>query len=464
MKYSMILDTDSYKASHYLQMIPGVEEATFYLESRGGKYDKTLFFGLQYLLREYLSKPISMDDVEEAKDFIEAHGEPFNYEGWKYIVDEHNGCLPLKIRALPEGSVVPNHNVLMTVQTTDPKVPWIGSWMETQIMRMWYSTTVATQSHSIKETILRFLNKTSDNPKEEIGFKLHDFGSRGVSSRESAGVGGAAHLVSFLGSDTMEGVRLANTYYYGKMSGFSIPAAEHSTITSWGKEGEVEAYRNMLTQFAKPGSLLAVVSDSYDIDNAVDNIWGKELKQEVIDSGATVVIRPDSGDPTEMVLRILRSLEKTYGVTTNEKGYKLLHPSIRVIQGDGINHESITQILVAITDAGFSASNVTFGMGGALLQKVNRDTQRFAYKLSSIKVNGEYREVFKNPKADPMKKSKGGRLDLVLEDGRHKTVKLDEHESQKEDSLLQTVFLNGQILVLSSLEEIRERAERSLNT
>lgn len=419
-------------------------------------------------MKEYLSHRVTMDEVEEAKTFIEAHGEPFNYEGWKYIVEEHDGKIPLEIRAVAEGSVIPTHNALMTVRTTDPKATFVGSWFETIMMRLWYPITVASQSYHIKKLILSFLEKTSDNPKEEIGFKLHDFGSRGVSSRESAGIGGAAHLVSFMGSDTMEGIRVANQYYNHVMAGYSIPAAEHSTITAWGKDHEVDAYRNMLRQFAKPGSLVAVVSDSYDLENAVNNIWGKELKQEVIDSGATVVVRPDSGNPPDIVLQTVEGLANAYGYEVNSKGYKVLPPCIRVIQGDGINEESIYEILHKLEVNGYSASNIAFGMGGALLQKVDRDTQKFAYKLSAIRIgNGNYKEVFKDPKTDPGKKSKGGRLDLVQEsDGRYVTKKLlegvSDYYSRMTNSVMRTVFKNGEILIEEPLDKIRERANAHL--
>jgi nicotinamide phosphoribosyltransferase len=450
-----------------LQYPPNTSELVFYLESRGGRYPETLFFGLQYIMKEYLSKRVTMEDVEEAKTFIEAHGEPFNYEGWKYIVEHHDGKIPLEIRAVPEGAVIPTHNALMVVRTTDPKATFIGSWFETLLMRIWYPITVATQSFQIKKDILGFLERTSDAPMEEIPFKLHDFGSRGVSSRESAGIGGAAHLVSFMGSDTMEGIRVANNYYNHVMAGYSIPAAEHSTITAWGKAGEVDAYRNMLKQFAKPGSIVAVVSDSYDLDDAVINMWGKELKQEVLDSGATVVIRPDSGDPVSIVLETVTNLAKAFGTTTNTKGYEVLPGCIRVIQGDGINEQSIHDILTNLTNHGYSASNVTFGMGGALLQRVDRDTQKFAYKLSAIRFgNGNYKEVFKDPKTDPGKKSKGGRLDLVYEGGEYITKKLPngfiDYYNRFSNSVMRTVFRDGEILIEEPLEKIRERANAHL--
>ena len=246
-------------------------------------------------------------------------------------------------------------------------------------MRIWYPITVATQSYYIKQDFYKFLQETADDPDAEIAFKVHDFGARGVSSKETAAIGGAAHLVNFLGTDTLASLILHRDFYHEEMAGFSIPAAEHSTMTAWGRENEVLAYRNMLENFAKPGAILAVVSDSWNIYEACEKIWGEQLRQEVIDSEATVVIRPDSGDPEEVVSRITHILAEKFGTITNSKGYKVLK-NVRVIQGDGVNEQSIHQILQRLKNEGFSASNIAFGIGGSLLQKVNRDTLKFAYK------------------------------------------------------------------------------------
>lgn len=294
---NLILDTDSYKSSHFLQYPPGTTRLFSYLESRGGRYPVTRFFGLQYILSRYLTRRVTMEMVEEARAVIEAHGEPFPYEGWRRVVEVHGGKLPLEIRAVPEGTLVPIHNVLMSCTNTDPELPWLPGWFETMLMRVWYPTTVCTQSWHIREIIRQALEDTSDRAAEELPFKLHDFGSRGVSSRESAGIGGLAHLVNFQGSDTLEALRVGRNYYGAELAGFSIPAAEHSTITSWGKEHEVDAYRNMVRQFGKPGKVYAVVSDSYDLKHAINVHWGETLRKEVEESGGTLVVRPDSGDP-----------------------------------------------------------------------------------------------------------------------------------------------------------------------
>lgn len=464
---NIIIDTDSYKVSHYLQYPPGTTSMFSYIESRGGEYARTVFFGLQYYLKKYLTHRVTVAEVEEAKEFFDAHGEPFNYEGWMYVAKELKGKLPVRIRAVPEGSVIPTHNILVSIESTDPKAFWVVSWIETMLLRVWYPINVATRSHKIRQIILEALRISADDPETEINFKLHDFGSRGVSSQESAMIGGAAHLVNFLGSDTVVGVRCANKYYHTKMAGFSIPAMEHSSVTSWGREHEVDAYRNMLQKTAKPGGLLACVSDSYNLWNACSHLWGEQLKDEVIKSGAKVVIRPDSGHPPTVVLRTAQLLEEKFGSTVNKKGYKVIN-YVGIIQGDGINEDSIQEILNNLLDHGFSASNIAFGMGGALLQQHNRDTLKFAMKCSHIfrMVDGKLIsvDVYKDPVTDHGKVSKAGRLDLIKDaSGNYQTVTLigssGQHLTAAPNSVMRIVYENGEVLVEDTFDEIRARAK-----
>lgn len=465
---NLLLNTDSYKASHWLQYPPGTDATFFYVESRGGLYDRTVFFGLQAILKEYLSAPITHADIDEARDLFAAHGEPFNEAGWRYIVERHGGFLPIRIRAVPEGTVVPTHQALVTIESTDPQACWVPSYLETMLLRLWYPVTVATISWHAKQTIRQFLERTSDDPEGQLPFKLHDFGARGVSSAESAALGGCAHLVNFMGTDTVSGLLAAKVYYHEPMAGFSIPAAEHSTITSWGRENEVEAYRNMLRQFARPGSIVAVVSDSYDIYRAIREHWGKTLREEVIRSGATVVIRPDSGDPVDVVHQCLMLLDEAFGHTVNGKGYKVLN-HVRVIQGDGINPNSIRAILERATSAGYATDNLAFGMGGALLQQLNRDTQKFALKCSAARVNGQWIDVYKDPVTDNGKKSKRGRMTLLRhrEYGTWQTVPVPpEAVSLAEvvkpmgyEEALVTVWEDGRLVSDWSFAQVRERAD-----
>lgn len=473
---NLILMTDSYKASHFLQYPPGTQRIYSYLESRGGEFDYTVFFGLQYFLKEYLSQPITQENIHEAFNFFAEHGEPFPFDGWKRILNMHGGYMPVKIRAVPEGSVIPTHNILMDIENTDPEVPWLVSWLESCLMRaMWYPITVATQSRVIKELLKNYLDQSSDDPEGALPFKLHDFGSRGVSSHESAMIGGAAHLVNFMGSDTIEGIWMANHYYDCKMAGFSIPAAEHSTITSWGKEHEVDAYRNMITQFSAPGKLFSVVSDSYDYYKAVDEMWGGTLRQELIDSGGTLVVRPDSGNPAQVVIQTALKLDQHFGSTINSKGYKVLN-NVRIIQGDGVNRKSIHHCLDNLVQSGFSIDNIAFGMGGALLQGMTRDTLRFATKCSAVQdAAGVWHDVFKDPVTDPGKKSKAGRLALVSrpslvmaggEELPQAPLTITQAElirnrilrQEPTRDMLVPVFENGQLIQTYTFDSVRENA------
>ncbi|MES2676556.1 MAG: nicotinate phosphoribosyltransferase [Pseudomonadota bacterium] len=453
---NLILNTDSYKTSHFVQYPEGAEYVSSYIESRGGVYPATIFFGLQMFIKQYLSKPITLADIDEAEAICTAHGVPFNRAGWTHILNAHAGLLPLHIEAVPEGTLVPTGNVLVQVINTDPTCPWLTSYIETALLRaVWYPTTVATVSKTCHTIIARYLLETADD-LSGLPFKLHDFGPRGASSEETTAIGGLAHLVNFMGTDNFSALVAARRYYKADMAGFSIPAAEHSTITSWGRVGETAAYANMLKQFGGSNKLVAVVSDSYDIWNAIDNIWGAELKTQVENTGGTLVVRPDSGEPIEIVPQAVERLMAKFGFTINTKGYKVLPACVRLIQGDGVCATAIEAILAEMKKRGLSADNVAFGMGGELLQKVNRDTQKFAMKASAICIKGVWRDVYKDPITDQGKRSKKGRLALIKENGKFKTVARDTVDVAANQ--LVTVFNNGQVTIDYTLDEVRQKA------
>jgi nicotinamide phosphoribosyltransferase len=459
MRQNLVLMTDSYKFTHWRQYPPGTQKVYSYIESRGGMFEDLVFFGLQYYLKHYLQGPVfTPEDVEEAEQFCRGHfGQKgyFNRQGWLELHQRWGGRLPLEIKAVPEGTVVPVSNVMMTVENTDPQFPWLTNYMETLLLKVWYPITVATLSREIKKVFLSHLERTGDPTL--IGFKLHDFGYRGVSSEETAAVGAAAHLVNFQGTDTVAGIRLLQQYYSVQgMPAFSVPAAEHSTITAWGRERERDAYANMLEQF--PHGIVACVSDSYDVFNACEHIWGEELHDQVLVRDGVLVIRPDSGDPKTIVVRVLEILGRKFGFETNAKGYKVLNPKVRIIQGDGVNYWTIQDVLTAATRAGWSADNIAFGMGGALLQQLNRDTQKFAFKCSQVTISGEGHEVYKEPVTDRSKGQKRGRLALVRRDHHFKTITVEPGKSVP-GGLLQTVFANGEVKREQTLDDIRRRAE-----
>ena len=455
MNTNPILNVDSYKTSHFLQYPPGAEIVSSYIESRGGEYAESVFFGLQMFLKKYLTRPITRADVEEADEVLTAHGVPFNRAGWEHILNEHGGYLPLEIEAVPEGTRLAVSNVLLQARNTDPAVPWLTSYVETALLRaVWYPTTIATRSRECRKIIAEALDDTADS-SDGLEFKLHDFGARGASSRETAEAGGAAHLLNFLGTDTINGITALRRYYGAEMPGFSIPAAEHSTITCWGRDREVDAYRNMLDQFAGDGRIVAVVSDSYDLFAAIEKLWGGELRERVISNGGTVVIRPDSGNPADIVCESIRRLMDRFGYRENSKGFLVLPDFVRVIQGDGISPAEIRQILAVMKMHRLSADNVAFGMGGELLQNVNRDTMMFAMKASAIRIDGQWTDVFKEPATDSGKNSKRGRLALVKNGSGYETVQ--ETELEGRENALRPVFRNGEILVDEDFDTIRAR-------
>lgn len=456
---NLILNSDSYKTSHWVQYPAGSEYLSSYIEARGGDYD-VVFFGLQAFIKEYLSTPITHQDIDEAETMIQAHGLTFNRAGWERLVDKHHGFLPLRIEAIPEGSIVPVSNVVCQVVNTDPEFYWLPSYIETALLRaIWYPSTVASVSHYCKDIIRDALEKSADDADSLI-FRLHDFGSRGASSHETVALGSLAHLVNFAGTDSMAALIAASRWYQmsSDMPAFSIPAAEHSTMTAWGREGETAAFANMIAQFGGKGKAFSVVSDSYDLWNAIDHIWGDSLKEDVKNMGGTLVIRPDSGEPTKVVREALERLAVKFGTTVNSKGYKVLPDYVRIIQGDGISPQSLGKIIEVVLDAGFSAENITFGMGGGLLQQVNRDTMNWAMKASAISINGTWKDIYKDPITSHSKRSKKGRLALVKDAGDNIiTIKADELTHQQ-DNLLRDVYVDGQLLIDDSLTTIRERA------
>lgn len=457
LRLNPILQTDSYKLSHWWQLPPDTRRVYSYLSSRGGFFPHTLFFGLQYILKAYFCGIVLRDyHISEAAKVTQAHfgnNAVFNLAGWNALLEKHHGRLPLRIRAVPEGTVVPVHNCLMTIENTDPEFPWLTNWAETMLLQVWYPITVATLSFEIKQAIGADLIK-SGSP-ELLPFKLHDFGYRGVSSQETAAIGGAAHLVNFQGTDTLAALALLQQYYHGALAnGYSIPAMEHSTVTSWGEAEEADSYRNMLDR--SPDGMVACVVDSYDTHRAVNDIFGDNLREKVLRRSGTVVLRPDSGDPTTVLEDIFNSVANKFGFETNHKGYKVLPSQIRAIQGDGVNYQNILRINSHLMRCGWSADNWGYGMGGALLQQLNRDTQRFAIKCSAVDRSGTWRDVRKHPKTDMTKQSLGGRFDLVSIDGRTQTV--PHCYGNTYGNILDDVFVDGILKRDQTIDEIRANA------
>jgi nicotinamide phosphoribosyltransferase len=462
MNKNICLTTDSYKLNHWNQYPAGTEKVYSYFECRkGAKFAETPFFGLQYIIKNHLEGVVvTREKIENAAKLCNAHfgsEKYFNREGWEYILNSHGGKLPVVIKAVEEGTVVPINNVLMTIENTDNKCFWLTNFLETILSQVWYPITVASLSREVKVTLNEYFTLTSDGGL--LNFGLHDFGFRGASSWESAGIGGAAHLINFMGTDTVVAMEVAVNYYNANIDNlaFSVAATEHSVMTALGKNGEEQVVENLLNEY--PMGILSVVSDSYDIYNFVSNIVGTKFKDRILARDGVFVVRPDSITPThptpegEMVW-IMENLWANIGGTINSKGYKVINPKVRVLWGDGIDIEGIKKILYSITKAGFATENMAcFGMGGGLLQKVNRDTQRCAFKCSAQYRDGQWYDIQKNPK-DVSKASKKGKLKLIKVDGEFETV----GENDPGEDYLKVVYTNGVLVKEIDFDTVRKNA------
>jgi len=496
--------SDSYKHSHHKFYPEGTEAVYSYCEPRiGARFPETCFFGLQYILARYFTgHVVTQDKIDEAAAVCEAHfgrADIFNRAGWEYILNEHQGHLPVRIAALPEGMVVPESTALFTIENTGgERTAFLTNYLETMLSQIWSPTTVATGSRAVRQIIAKYLDLTGD--MAGLPFKLHDFGFRGVSSLETAALAGAAHLATgALGTDNMAAIALLRQYYSADMAGFSIPATEHSVMTAEGPTGEANIVRRVLQ--AHPTGLVAMVGDSYDMFRFVTDVIGgnPDILKMIREREGTVVIRPDSGDIPDIDIDVFHAIESVFGSEENAKGFRVLPDYVRMIQGDGIkwldsmnphNEEleaairaqeferaleikdnliripdhTVGVILRAFKDEGISADNIAFGSGGGLLQDFTRDTQRFAIKCSAMKSGGEWRDVFKQPATDPTKNSKRGRLAVFrsvpgeIITGTEKQLRLLQGrtgEGSVFQNFLTTKFFNGEIMYHETLDNVR---------
>ncbi len=421
-----------------------------YLESRGGVYDELIFCGLKPILMA-LEKAVTYEEIQEANAFAKQHGVPFNLEGWLHIWNTYSGKLPIEIKALPEGSRVPTSVPMLTIRNTDPKCVWLTSYLETLLLRVWYPITVATRIDGMKQKLKPYFEQTSDSG-EVSPFAILDFSSRGVTCLEQSQIGGFAYLLHFLGSDNIPAVDWTNRIYNSEMSGFSVPATEHSIMCSFGEENELESFEYLIDNMGQEGGILSVVSDTWDIFRATER-W-VTLRQKIFDKNITLVVRPDSGEIEEVLPRILETLKEGFGYEVNSKGYMVLR-NVKVLWGDGINEHTGTLPFEIAENMSISADSIITGSGGGLMQQnIDRDTAKFAIKGSNVIVNGKSIPISKDPVTDHGKRSKSGKF--VVHRDRQGLSWTNEEDAFDED-VLETVFLNGEMLRFDSLEDIRAR-------
>lgn len=457
-----VMLADSYKYSHYNQYPRNTIRIFDYFESRGGEYNDIVFFGLQYILKRYFCTPITQEEVEEAYEYSKEHGIPFNKEGWDRIVSVYGGFLPIKIKAVPEGMIIPVKNALFTVESAsrNKKDFWVASWIETVLMKVWYPTTIASKSYAVKKMLVKYSNLTGSG---FVDYQYHNFGDRGSTVVEAASVGSGGHLIFFKGTDNFHSLKFIGDYYNQKKGvALSIRASEHSTVSSWGKAKRFKFY-NQYLEDSKKEHIVACVMDTYDIFKDVDYVTKGAFKDKVeSDEYPIFVVRPDSGNPLEVLGKLFKIFEKNnVSYFINDKGYKMFN-KYRIIWGDGVNMESMEEMLKFVISLGYSSDNMAFGSGGDLMQKIDRDTSKFAIKCSAIELsNGIIREVFKDPITDRGKASKKGIISLYLIDGEYKTLKID--ESLKDKEVLKEIFNTGVLIEDYTYNQIREIANKEFN-
>lgn len=478
---NVLLHTDVYKMGHMVMYPAGLTKIHSYLQARSTKkYPHTVFFGLRYLIDEYLDNPAlfpTVDDVEEFMNIKDSILGPIENDPVreKLLALVELGYWPIKIEAVPEGTVLPVGNLMATFESTHPDFPWVVGFLESLFLKLWNTCTVATASREYRDICLEYARKYADD-SFYVNFQIHDFGYRGASSEETAMLSGMAHLINFFGTDTVPAVWGAMMYYNADPGvGLSVPASEHSVMCAYGMDKEIDAFRTIMETF--PSGILSLVSDTYDLWNVLE-VYARRLKDQIMArSGAPinkVVFRPDGGYPPYIVAGdptvddpdspwakgAIQILDEVFGSTVNSKGLKVLHPSVGLIYGEGMTRDRVRETFDLLIAKGYSPENVVFGVGGLLLQAHNRDDMDFALKAVYAEVDGEHRDLQKNPVTSRKKASKKGRQRLITnEDGTFET--LPWHEG--EPTGLELYYLDGKTHHFDSFADIRQRVQAALD-
>lgn len=477
---------DGYKADHRRQYPEGTEFVYSNFtprQSRVPGVDKVVFFGLQYFIKEYLIERWNEGFFKRPKDeVLKSYKRRMdNYLGPDAISCEHVaelhdlGYLPIKIKALPEGTLVPVGIPVLTIVNTIANFSWLTNYLETLMSNiLWKPITSATTAFQYRKKFEEFAEKTGYD-KLFIPWQGHDFSFRGMSGNEDALMSGAAHLLSFTGTDTIPAIDFLEMYYNAdsdkELIGGSVPATEHSVMSMGEKESEINTFKRFITKLY-PTGIVSIVSDTWDFWKVMTE-YLPILKEDILARDGRLVIRPDSGDPVKIICgdnetapsflteaQIKGAYEllwDTFGGTINDKGYKVLDPHVCLIYGDSITLERQDSILNLLEKKGFAFSNGVLGIGSFTYEYVTRDTFGFAMKATWGQVNGKAKDIFKNPKTDTgFKKSAKGLLSVYSDKG---ILKLkDQCSKAEEDSgLLEVVFEDGKLYKDQSLMEIRTR-------
>ena len=460
MMENICLNTDSYKVTHHYFYPKNTQRIYSYMESRtGAEFNKTVFYGLQYVLKKHLAGCVVTEDkVFEAEKIIREHiGENvFNLDDWLYIANELDGKLPVEIKAVAEGTPVDVGNVLISIENTDERCFWLPNYLEPLLLQVWYPSTVATLSAEVKR-LFNFYLKVTGCDVNNAENMLQDCGFRGTTCLEASMIGGSAHLLNFTKTATVPSLLIPQQYYNeDKVCAYAIQATEHSVMTSLSKEGEISQAINVIK--SSKGGTLAIVIDSYNYRNFLEQAIGvntefnQEIRKYISNENNKILFRPDSGNPVTTVSESLNILSKGFKTYENKEGFKKFEDNIGLVWNDGLNYHTLRDVLFEMTNNGWATDNVLFGMGAGLHTSINRDTQRNAFKCSAQYRDGTWHNVSKEP-LDTTKKSKSGRFKLIKEDNVFKTVPI----SYEGKDYLRPVFRNGEVLIEDTFHDIRKR-------
>ena len=489
-----LLLTDGYKTGHHQQYPVGTTKVYSNFTPRSNKYapkgcDKVVSFGQQMIMKqihEYFQK----DFFNLPKEVVcgEIKEELSMYLGSDYDVthfeDLHDlGYLPIVVKALPEGTLVPIKTPVLTIYNTHPDFYWVTNYLETIISNLlWKPMTSATIAIQYKKVLTKWALETNAEAKEFVQWQGHDFSMRGMDSVEAVISSGLGHLTSFTGTDSLPAIYGARKYYGAE--GFvaaSVPATEHSVMCAGSKESEVDTFRRLLQTY--PTGILSVVSDTWDLWKVCTEHVAT-LKEEILARDGKLVIRPDSGDPVDILcgevdfiqdlvlcLRkgtnpedikpsekgVIELLWDVFGGTINEQGYKVLDPHIGAIYGDSITIDRANEICTRLAAKGFASTNVVLGVGSFTYQYNTRDTFGFAMKATYVEINGEGREIFKDPITDDgTKKSATGLLRVTTGENGYKLVDRQTWAGEQTGEL-QIIYNNGEFSNIVNFDTIRQR-------
>lgn len=493
MRINPLTAIDFYKADHRSQYPVGTTEVYANFTPRSAKnakvadgFDgKIVFFGLQYFIKHFLQEAWDQQFFKKDKaSVVAAYKRRMDTSlGKDAISVEHIealhdlGYLPIRIKALPEGSRVPIGVPVLTIVNTHPDFFWLTNYLESVIScYLWKPVTSATTAFEYRRFLTQSALKTGGD-MDFVRFQAHDFSYRGLSGMQDAFMSGAAHLTSFWGTDTVPALDFLEEYYGANAEkepvGFSVPATEHSVMCMGMQDGELETFRRLISD-VYPSGIVSIVSDTWDFWKVVTE-YVSILKDNIMKRNGKLVIRPDSGDPVKIICGdpdapigtpehkgAIECLWDVFGGTMTAKNFKKLDSHIGLIYGDSISLERAQQIMKGLAEKGFSSDNVVLGIGSFTYQYVTRDNFGFAMKATSGVVNGQRRDIFKDPKTDSgIKKSAKGLLRVEEENGAYKLYD-QQTETQEKEGLLKPVYENGKLLIEYSLADIRQRVDNEI--